>query len=270
MAKKRMVVAAGPRARHSVPMRMPIGRCKKAKLVDEGTGRSVPCQVLRDELHWMLDYVPAGGEKAYIVEAGRGSAVNRMGVGATRQGDTVEFTVGDRPFTTYNFGKEWARPFFYPVLGPDRVQITRNYPIVRGLPGETTDHHHHKSIWVAHGDVNGVDNWSEEKNHGRQVSKRVKEALGGAVVGLVRQDIDWVSHRGAKVCGEEREIRVYATPPGERIIDLAVTFRAGRHKVKFGDTKEGGLCSIRVATSMDGTRGGTIENSYGAIGEAEA
>jgi hypothetical protein len=269
MAKKRMVVEAGPRARHNVPMAVPLGRCKSAKLIDEATKLPVPCQLVHGILHWMLDHIPAGKEKPYIVETGRGTRLKVDGVTATRRDDAIEFTVGGRPFTTYNFGKQWARPFFYPVLGPEQVQITRNYPMVEGVPGETTDHHHHKSIWVAHGDVNGVDDWSETRNHGRQVSRRIKEVVEGPVVGVVRQDLDWVSARAKTACAEEREIRIYASPPQERIIDLAVTFKAKRGKVTFGDTKEGGICSARVATSMDGSRGGTIENSYGALTEAE-
>jgi hypothetical protein len=41
-------------------------------------------------------------------------------------------------------------------------------------------------------------------------------------------------------------------------------------KVRFGDTKEGGICSIRVASSMDEKAGaGRIVNSYGGTGEKE-
>jgi len=39
--------------------------------------------------------------------------------------------------------------------------------------------------------------------------------------------------------------------------------------VRLGDTKEGGILSIRVASSMDAKGAGRIENSYGGIGEAE-
>ena len=269
MAKKRMLVAAGPRARHNVPMRVPISRCTKAKLIDEATKQPVPCQVVRGELCWMVDHIPPGKEKAYIVETGRGSRLKVFGVEATRKGSAFAFTVAGRPFTTYNFGKRWARPFFHPVLGPDLVPMTRGYPIVEGVPGETTDHHHHKSIWVAHGDVNGVDDWSESEGHGRQVSRRIKEVVEGPVVAVVRQDLSWVSSRGRKACEEEREIRVHNTAPDQRIVDLVVTFRAKPGKVVFGDTKEGGICSVRVASSMDGSRGGRIENSYGGVGEAE-
>ncbi len=267
MPKMRLVVEAGPRPRYNVPMRVPLGRAKKAKLVDESTGRPTPCQVYRGELYWLLDYAPANAEKSYVVEIGRGSSVEAPGVSALRKDDTIEFSIAGAPFITYNFGKQWARPFFYPVLGPDGVQITRNYPMVQGVPGETTDHHHHKSIWV--GLVNGVDDWSEEKDHGTQVSKRVKELVDGPVVAILRQDLDWVSNRGKAVVAEEREVRIYALQPTERVMDLTVAFKARYGKVLFGDTKEGGICSVRVATSMDGSRGGKIENSYGATMEAE-
>ena len=39
--------------------------------------------------------------------------------------------------------------------------------------------------------------------------------------------------------------------------------------VKFGDTKEAGLLSVRVATSMDGNKGGLIENGFGGQRENE-
>jgi len=269
MAKLRLVVEAGPRARHSVPLSVPIGRAKSARLLEAASGHPVPCQLLHDELHWTLDHLLAGQEKSYVVELARASSIETEGVGIARKGDCFEFTIGGLLFTRYNFGREHVRPFFYPVLGPDQVQITRNYPMLRNVEGETTDHRHHKSIWVAHGDVNGVDNWSEERGHGFQVSRRIREAVGGPIVAVLRQDLDWLSNRSKKVCEEEREIRVYAMPPEERILDLTVTFRARPAKVVFGDTKEGGICSIRVATSMDGNQGGRIENSYGALGEAE-
>ena len=269
MAKRTLVVEAGPRPRHDVPMSVSVGKHKTAKLVDAATKKAVPSQVHGGHLHWMLDHIPPNGEKSYILETGHGTRPKTDGVGATRRGDAVEFSIGGRAFTTYNFPKDAARPYFWPVVGPDHVPITRSYPMLDGVPNETTDHKHHRSIWVAYGDVNGVDNWSEERGHGWQRPVRVKEVAGGQVFAILRQDIAWTANRGKKTLSEEREIRVYNTPDDHRIIDLVVTLKAKNGKVTFGDTKEGGICSIRVATSMDGSRGGLIENSYGAKGEAE-
>ena len=45
--------------------------------------------------------------------------------------------------------------------------ITRGYPKVQ-IEGERQDHPHHRSVWVAYGDVNGSDNWSEQEGHATQ------------------------------------------------------------------------------------------------------
>ncbi len=68
---------------------------------------------------------------------------------------------------------------------------------------------------------------------------------------------------------EERELRFYRTPPEHRLFDWEITLSACYGAVRLGDTKEGGLLSVRVACSMEGARGGTIENAWGALGEAE-
>ena len=57
--------------------------------------------------------------------------------------------------------------------------------------------------------------------------------------------------------------------PIERLFDIAVTFRMTEGPITFYDTKEGGLVSVRVASSMDVPRTGRIENGYGGINEAE-
>ena len=50
---------------------------------------------------------------------------------------------------------DWAIP-----TGPhERVHC----PVA--VPGEETDHVHHRSVWVTHGSVNGVDFWSEADGH---------------------------------------------------------------------------------------------------------
>ena len=61
----------------------------------------------------------------------------------------------------------------------------------------------------------------------------------------------------------------YAPAPDARILDIAVTFHATEGPVRFGDTKEGAMLSVRVASSMDADADGTIENAYGGRGETE-
>ena len=53
------------------------------------------------------------------------------------------------------------------------------------------------------------------------------------------------------------------------LVDMDLTLTAAEEEVHFGDTKEGGIVSLRVANSMDVPRGGRIENSHGGVNERE-
>ena len=61
-------------------------------------------------------------------------------------------------------------------------------------------------------------------------------------------------------------MRIYNVAPS-RLLDIDLTLTAAEEDVLFGDTKEGGLISLRVASSMDVPRGGRLENSNGGVGE---
>jgi hypothetical protein len=66
-------------------------------------------------------------------------------------------------------------------------------------------------------------------------------------------------------------MRFYAQGPDFRLMDYEVNLHASEGRVVLGDTKEGGLLSVRVATSMDAANqdGGTITNAFGGIQEEE-
>ena len=86
-------------------------------------------------------------------------------VAQTRSPGRVAWSVADLPFTTYVFGDpDASRPYFHPLIGPGGAAMTRGFPM-RALPGETTDHPHHRSLWAAFGEVNGSDNWGDGKGH---------------------------------------------------------------------------------------------------------
>lgn len=172
--------------------------------------------------------------------------------------ESLDVFCGDSLFTRYHFGRQWVKPYFYPVLTPEGKAVTRGHPM-DPQPGETTDHKHHKSLWVAHGDVNGADLWSEEPGHGRQVQTAMR-TQGDALVA----SLDWVDKDGKKLLGETRTVH-FGENASFRWLDFTIEFHAGEEDVRFGDTKEGGLVSVRVATSMDAKQHGRIENSEGHV-----
>jgi hypothetical protein len=62
-------------------------------------------------------------------------------------------SIDDREILRWNFGDDYARPFFFPVVEPSGVLLTRMGHL--GSP----DHDHHLSIWFAHYKVMGIDFW---------------------------------------------------------------------------------------------------------------
>jgi hypothetical protein len=179
----------------------------------------------------------------------------------------VDVFINEILFTTYHYGSNNARPFLNPVIGPEGKNIVRK-PASPGNP-EKFDHIHHRGIWVAHGDVNGTDNWSELEGHGKTVHKRFISLVSGPVFGKIHALSDWVDNKGRKILEEERIIKIYNMPMESRVIDHILILRATETEVVFKDTKESGLLSIRVNPEMEGRNKGLIKNSFGGEGEKE-
>ncbi len=139
---------------------------------------------------------------------------------------------------------------------------------MKDIDGEDKDHKHHRSVWVAYGDVNGTDNWTEEEGHAFIRHQKFEEVTGGPILGRIRSVNSWLSKDNVKQMEDIREFTFYNLE-SERIIDVDIKFIASAGDVTLGDTKEGGIISVRVASSMDGNKGGIIINSYGAKTESE-
>lgn len=168
-------------------------------------------------------------------------------------------------FTEYRYGHYVCRPYLYPVLTPGGEGLTRAYPM-EDVEGETQDHYHHRSVYTAHGLVNGFNLWDEGTDHGAMLQR------GEPVVGVVGDKatidgiVDWYGPEGQNLLEERRSLEI--SSEGElRVLDQRSELRAVHGDVTFGDTKEGGLFSIRVPTSMDAKDKGRIENSEGQVYE---
>ena len=174
-------------------------------------------------------------------------------------------TVDDRLLTVYRYGHYASKPFFYPLLTPQGQRLTRGFPVER-IEGETQDHPHHRSLFVSHGDVNGVDLWSEGIGHGVQLQRGDPAVALRDGAATLDGMIDWFGPEGRRLLEERRSVTLRAE--GDlRILDHCSAFRAAYGEVAFGDTKEGGLLALRVATSMDAKGRGRIENANGQVFE---
>ena len=173
------------------------------------------------------------------------------GVQITQLADRLHVEINGQLFTEYFF-KDVPRPYCYPVIGPGGAPMTRNWPM-KSVPDQepdANDHKHHRSLWFAHGDINGYDFWSEDKMFGKTVHERFDEVRSGADFGVIKSHNKWIAPDGKLVCTDDRTIRIYnAGPADERMIDFDITLHATNGAVTFGDTKEG-MMAVRLATTM--------------------
>ena len=99
----------------------------------------------------------------------------------------------------------------------------------------------------------------EGENSGRVAHQSFTDKSGGATVGKIYTENDWVNKAGEKLMSDRQHFRIYNTPETGTIIDLDLTLIASVGDVHFGDTKEGGIISVRVNPSMNASDGGKIE-----------
>ncbi len=155
----------------------------------------------------------------------------------TTTDDRVRVEIGGQLFTEYIF-KGTPKPYLYPIIAADGTELMRHYPMKKNVPGEVSDHPHHRSLWFTHGDVNGLDFWGESggAKQGKIVSEKVATA-GGKILASNK----WVGPDGTVHLTDKTVITARAVAGG-RILDYEVTLIAPADKpVVFGDTKEGSM-----------------------------
>ncbi|MCS5584787.1 MAG: PmoA family protein [Pseudomonadales bacterium] len=173
----------------------------------------------------------------------------------------VEVTRNGKMMTRYLI-KSGAKPILWPLIGPYGNEITRAYPMRDAGEHERNDHIHHRSFWFTHGNVNGIDFWSETKNHGNIIHRDFTKLQSGESA-IIETKNDWIGPDGKRHCQDVRRLTFGSSKSGYWI-DFDTTVTASDGQVVFGDTKEGSF-GVRVAGSMKITAelGGTVLNANG-------
>ncbi len=232
-----------------------------------GGGELIPVQRDGDRVRFLLPRL-AAGESVTLTPAAAVAPPPQVALADTGAG--IDVQLPDGALTTYRYAGNPARPCFYPVLAPGGVQITRNWPLRDDVPDETSDHPHQRSMWIAYGNVNGVDNWSQETGHGFTMHRSVDELVSGPVFGRFATTSEWTDQAGAVLLTQKLIATFWRGNEALRPMDFDITLAAPADlAVTLGDTKEGGIIAVRVASSMDVVRGGRIENAFGGIDEDE-
>src|SRR5262249_55355394 len=219
-------------------------------------------------------------------------AAEPQNVTITVSDDHIDFLAGKDLVGRYNKGPNVAKPYMWPLNGPGGVAMTRAWPMVKGQPGESTDHIHQKSFWFCHGDVipegldlktrsadktiRGVDFWSENKGAGKIVCTRVEAPKMEKNHGQVTTQNEWRTPEGQKILDEKRTIHFHDFGDA-RLIVFDIDLHASVCPIVFGDTKEGSFGirindAIREEMTVDKkrTKGpGKLENAEGKVGEKD-
>ncbi len=192
----------------------------------------------------------------------------------TRNGEQVDIVINGKPFTSFHFGADSPKPYLHPLRSVNGTELTRGFPL-EIVPGEDHSDPHHRGLWFTHGDVNGVDLWTEGPGTGRIVLKTLGRLVGGAETGSLSAEFEWQDAAGKPLVEEDRTMS-FTQVVGEYIIEFQATLRpAGTEKVIFGDTKNGSF-AIRVANALSERSEkcpvdcvGHMTNSQGGHGEKE-
>lgn len=178
----------------------------------------------------------------------------------------VTVSVGREVFTELHYNT-FSKPILWPLRGPGGVTMTRDWPMKADTAGEDKDHPHHKSLWFTHGDVNGVDFWSESDTSGKVITTTAPRAeVGPDGRAILELQNEWRAPDGRVVCTDTTVIRC-GVAGAARLIDFSITVAATQGDVVFGDTKEGTM-AVRTRSELNVERknplaAGTSRNREG-------
>ena len=141
------------------------------------------------------------------------------------------------------FGPFVQRPFVWPFLGADDRELTR-----LGHPNDPVGHSHHRSVWIAHADVGGVDFWAERRGTGSIVLESVDEVKSDAPTVSFLARCTWRKPDGAILLREDRRLSFTDRARG-LVLDIDTSLRAEKDQVSLGKTNFG-LLGVRLARTL--------------------
>lgn len=192
----------------------------------------------------------------------------------------IIFRADKQEVTRYHVAPAVAKPYFWPVIAPNGVPLTRAWPMDKAEPNTQDDHIHQKSAWFCHGDVipegielkkkirgvEGVDFWSEADGHGKILCTKIDKVEQEMAHAKVTTLNEWRTGDGVKILDESRVLHVYNFGDAQLIV-FDIDLHASVCPITFGDTKEGSF-GVRVRESITEEKGkGKLTNAEGKQGE---
>jgi len=163
-------------------------------------------------------------------------------------GNEVAFGIDGRERLRWHFGSDAPRPFFYPLIGPSGLPLTR-----MGHPG-APDHDHHRSIWFAHHKVLGINFWGDSTEAViRQQQWMAYEEGDDEAMMAVR--LHWYDgHDPQPLIEQELIVSVAPAPEEGLFLELQTSLVSVAETLELGQTNFG-LLAVRVAKEISATFG---------------
>lgn len=188
----------------------------------------------------------------------------------------VDVSIDGRPFTTYYFAKDVAKPYLMPLRTASGIVISRGFPVsnqITAADEKTRSFEpHQRPLYFAHGNIDGLNFWSEKafsryyhghdlQAYGSMALDRIEEVKDP---GTIRARFHLLAPSG-RVIGDETQTFRFSGDGPLRIIDCEFVVEANHGPVTFGDTKEGTF-ALRLGAELSAPNDHMI-NSNGAQGE---
>jgi len=196
-----------------------------------------------------------------------------------RSGDKIDVLVDGRPFTTYYFSPETAKPYLMPLRSASGVVVTRGFPVVNdvsaGNPKGPSFEPHQRPLYFGHGDLDGLDFWQEPvfdkyyTDHGHQayghmLLKALDKPAATGDSATIRASFTLNSPNN-RVIGDETQSFTFGGDRQTRTIDCEFVLHATNGPLDIGDTKEGTF-AIRLTPELSAPHEHML-NSNGEVGE---
>ena len=206
-------------------------------------------------------------------------AVCAAPVHLTKTGSQIDVSIDGKPFTSYYFGPDVAKPYLMPLRTPSGIIISRDFPVgndaSHGDSKDSSFEPHQRPLYFAHGDIDGLDFWGESAFHkyyddhanqayGHSQLAKVDEVREAADSGVIRASFKLQDPNG-RVIGEETQTFTFHGDENTRVIDCEFTLKATQGPITLGDSKEGTF-GIRLGRDLSAPLGHMI-NSHGSEGE---
>jgi hypothetical protein len=185
-----------------------------------------------------------------------GAATPRIQILPNESARRVDVVIDGKPFTSYIWPENLAKPVLYPLHAADGTVVTRGFPL-EPRPGERFDHPHHVGLWFNYGNVNDFDFWNnsyaikKEDAHkmGNILQRKIVSTQSGNDKGELTVETDWISGTQKLLLKEHTQF-IFSGDKTSRTIDRITILQAQDEKVVFHDDKEG-MLGMRVTRALE-------------------